>query len=104
MHGVTGFPSEADLFEVESISDAELTALALAADPDAAVDDDAVPLTDLGSSGGTGLLPGWYMPPPTGGTPLLEGWRRRAALLIVVSFVLINAYGLCSTYGEVGFG
>ncbi len=104
MRSVTGVPSEADLLEDESISDAELTALALAADPDAAVDENAVPLTHLGSSGGAGLLPGWYMPSPTGGTPLLEGWRRRAALLIIVSFVLINAYGLCSTYGEVGFG
>ena len=31
------------------------------------------------------------------------GWRRRVVLLIVASFLLLNAYGLCSTYGYVGF-
>ena len=51
-----------------------------------------------------GLLPGWYMPAPMVGAPLLRGWRRRVALLIIASFVLISAYGLCSTYGWVGFG
>jgi hypothetical protein len=44
------------------------------------------------------------MPAPGGATPLLQGWRRRIVLLIVASFLLINAVGLCSTYGEVGFG
>lgn len=34
---------------------------------------------------------------------LLQGWRRRVVLLIIASFVLINAYGLCSTYGYVSF-
>ena len=57
------------------------------------------------SAGGTDeLLPDWYMPPPMGSGRLLYGWRRRIVLLIVASFVLINAYGLCSTYGRVGFG
>ncbi len=51
-----------------------------------------------------GLLPAWYMPAPMVGAPLLHGWRRRVALLIVASFVLLSAYGLCSTYGWVGFG
>lgn len=86
---------------MEWVDDDELTALALAADPDTAVDDDAVPLTP---EPGTGLLPGWYMPAPMGGIPLLTGWRRRVGLLIVAAFLLINAYGLCSTYGHVGFG
>lgn len=35
---------------------------------------------------------------------LLQGWRRQIVLLIVASFVLINAVGLCGTYGYVGFG
>jgi hypothetical protein len=34
----------------------------------------------------------------------MHGWRRRMVLLIIVSFLLIDAYGLCSTYGHVGFG
>jgi hypothetical protein len=94
--------------DVVSFTDDELTELALAADPDAALADDAVPLHELlaagASSGGDDLLPGWYMPVPMGGGRVLSGWRRRIVLLIVLSFVLINAYGLCSTYGHVGFG
>ena len=92
---------------LDVFTDEELTELALAADPDAALADDAVPLSELlGSeeaSGAGALLPGWYMPPPMGNSRLLQGWRRRIVLLIVVSFVLINAVGLCSTYGYVGF-
>ena len=87
------------------ISDDELSALALAADPDAGVADGAVPLREfLGAGGPTSeLLPDWYMPAPAGAGRLLQGWRRRVVLLIVASFVLLNAYGLCSTYGYVGF-
>ena len=40
----------------------------------------------------------------TVGSRLLTGWRRRVILWVVASFILINAYGLCSTYGHVGFG
>ena len=90
------------------VTDDELTEQALAADPDAGVSEDAVPLSELlgaADGGSTGeLLPGWYMPAPMGTTRLLHGWRRRVVLLIVASFLLINAYGLCSTYGWVGFG
>lgn len=84
--------------------DEELAALALAADPDAPVAPDAVPLHELMGGASDDLLPGWYMPPPMSRSRLLQGWRRRIVLLIVASFVLINAYGLCSTYGSVGFG
>jgi hypothetical protein len=89
-----------------AFTDDELTELALAADPDVVVADDAVPLSELlaGESEGGGRLPGWYMPPAMASGRLLQGWRRRVVLLIVASFVLINAYGLCSTYGHVGFG
>ncbi len=48
------------------ISDEELTALALAADPDAALSDDAVPFSAQ-AAGDDGLLPSWYMPAPAGG-------------------------------------
>jgi hypothetical protein len=92
----------------QAITDEELTALALAADPDAGVPEDAVPLSELLAAGaspfGEELLPDWYMPVPAGAGRLLDGWRRRIVLLIVVSFLLIDAYGLCSTYGHVGFG
>jgi hypothetical protein len=86
---------------VEPLTDEELTALALAADPDAPLDEDAVSWSPEAEDG---LLPGWYMPAVAGGLPLLHGWRRRVVLLIIASFLLINAWGLCSTYGHVGFG
>ena len=86
------------------MTDAELTALALAADPDAPVDVDAVPLSDyLRSEDDDGLLPEWYMPAPMQGARRLRGWRRRVAILVIVAFLLIDAYGLCSTYGSVVF-
>jgi hypothetical protein len=84
------------------ISDDELTALALAADPDAPLPDDAVNLWELErGEDGEGLLPEWYMPAPMAGARRLRGWRRRVAILLIVVFVLIDAYGLCSTYGSV---
>ena len=87
------------------LTDDELSELALAADPDAGLADDAVPLSEFLGAGrpNTELLPDWYMPAPAGAGRLLQGWRRRVVLLIVASFVLLNAYGLCSTYGYVGF-
>ena len=91
------------------VTDDELTALALAADPDAEVAADAVPLSQWGGSGFDAdghvhPLPAWYMPVPMGSPRPLRGWRRAVGLLVVGSFLAINAYGLCSTYGVVGFG
>ena len=40
----------------------------------------------------------WYMPAPRAGR-LLTGWRRRVALSLVGAFLVIEAVGLCSTYG-----
>ena len=104
---MTGLETESAERGGVAFTDEELTAQALAARSDGSVADDAVPLSEfLGSTGaseGADLLPGWYMPPPMGTGRLLQGWRRRIVLLIVVSFVLINALGLCSTYGYVGF-
>lgn len=94
-----------DVAQVQPVTDEELAELAMAADPETAVTDDAVPLSEfLGADGEGELLPGWYMPAPARAGRLLQGWRRRMALVIVASFVLINAFGLCSTYGHVGFG
>ena len=94
-----------DVYPDVEIDDDELAAEALAADPETEVGDDAVPLVDpLGGASMLGVLPGWYMPPAIAGHRLLTGWRRRIVLLIVASFILIDAYGLCSTYGHVGFG
>jgi hypothetical protein len=78
-------------------TDAELAVLALAADPDQEPDPDAVPMSDyMGER--YGPLPSWYMPPVTvrGQSPL----RTAIVLSIVVSLLLIEALGLCVTYGQ----
>jgi hypothetical protein len=87
-----------------SVSDDELTALALASDPDVEVDDDAVCLADLLDPAAPRLLPEWYMPAPMGPAGPLRGWRRAIVLLVVASFLLITAAGLCNTYGQLHLG
>lgn len=78
------------------IDDDELTALALAADPDQAVDPDAVPIA-ISNSATSGLLPEWYMPAPIASG---RGRTRRATLgVLVLALVVINCAGLCVTYG-----
>jgi hypothetical protein len=81
------------------LTDDELAALALAADPDVEPGPDAVPFR-VGPT--TDLLPSWYMPPAVGHAE--PGWRRRVALVVVGAILLINAAGLCVTYGPVTFG
>ena len=50
---------------LDPFTDDELSSLALAADPDTDVDDDAVSLWDhLAGSPSQGPLPEWYMPAP----------------------------------------
>ena len=89
------------------LTDDELAALALAADPDTDVHDDAICFWDLAGVAANQVLPEWYMPSPVGGATLLSGWRRQFVrfnlALIVISFLAINAYGLCNTYGQLGF-
>jgi hypothetical protein len=86
------------------MTDEELTAIALAADPDAPLDDAAVPLAEfLREEGDATLLPEWYMPAPMQGGRRLRGWRRRVAILVIVAVLLIDAAGLCSTYGSIVF-
>jgi hypothetical protein len=81
----------------DPFTEAELTELALAADSDQPMDADAVPLAEyLGQS--DGLLPLWYMP-----SPMVRGgsrWRLPIVLVIVGAFVVIEALGLCSTFGQ----
>jgi hypothetical protein len=82
----------------EFVSDEELSALALAADPDGVVADDAVNLWDVVGQD-RGPLPDWYMPPVSAGPRTHPRWRRRIALLIICAFLTVDAYGLCVTYG-----
>lgn len=94
-----GFPWSDD----EPVSDDDLTAAALAADPDTAAGDDAVSLWELQGRDQEGLLPGWYMPVAPTGTGLLHGWRRRLGWFIIITFLVIDGVGLCSTYGPLIF-
>ncbi len=82
------------------LSDEELTALALAADPDAPLGDDAVPLS-VHLALFAGALPQWYMPPAMARAS--HRWRLPVVLAIVSAFLLIEALGLCNTYGQLGF-
>ena len=83
-----------------AISDEELTALALAADPEQPLDADAVPLADYLAESFV-PLPEWYMAPVMARH---SGRRRQAIILAVVgAFLLIEAFGLCSTYGQFPF-
>jgi hypothetical protein len=92
----TGIVGELD----RPITDEELTALALAADPDQAPDPDAVPLADyLGET--SELLPSWYMAPV--GTARAGRWQRLVILAVIAAFIGIEAVGLCSTYGQIPF-
>jgi len=82
----------------DPITDEELTALALAADPDQPLDPDAVSLSDYLAQI-PGLLPQWYMPPAMASTG--SRWRTPVIVAIVLAFLMIEAWGLCSTYGQV---
>lgn len=79
-----------------AISDEELCALALAADPKTVPDRDAKPWT-FGFGFETNPLPDWYMPRP------LASRRGRATQAVVVSvalgMVVVCAFGLCVTSG-----
>jgi hypothetical protein len=82
----------------ESITDDELTSLALAADPNTLLGPDAVPWNF-----GLGLnpLPEWYMPRPTA-----RGRGRGTRIVVaslVVGFLVIGAFGLCITSGFLQF-
>lgn len=87
----------------DPLTDEELTALALAANMDTAVGDDAVSLWEFAGTRTESPLPSWYMPAAMG-TRHLAGWHGRLVRWsigsVIASFVVINAYGLCNTYGQ----
>ena len=79
-------------------TDDELTALALAADPDAPLDDDAIPLSHHLAQFAGAALPQWYMAPASSGSG--HRWRTPVVLAIISAFLLIEALGLCNTFGQ----
>jgi len=84
----------------DALTDDELAALALAADPDAGIPDDALPIhVHLATFGSP--LPSWYMPPAMsrGG----RRWKLPFVIAVVAAFLVIDGLGLCNTYGLLGF-
>jgi hypothetical protein len=98
---VVGHVMPDDTSYEEGLSETELTALALAADPDAPLSDDAVPLSLHLAQFAGAALPQWYMPPAMARTG--SKWRVPVIGTIVGAFVLIEALGLCNTYGILTF-
>ncbi|MGA2837667.1 MAG: hypothetical protein ABSF84_13815 [Acidimicrobiales bacterium] len=91
--GTQGLPADCP-----TLTDEELCELALSAEPGLPPADDAVPLSVyLGQV--AGLLPAWYMPTPT--SRARSRWRLPVVLVLVAAFVIIEAFGLCSTFGQV---
>ena len=84
------------------ITDEQLTQLALAADPDAPIPEDAVPMSVHLSQFAPAPLPLWYMPAVarSGGS---RRWRVPVVIAVVSAFFLIDALGLCNTYGILSF-
>lgn len=81
-------------------TDQELIALALAADPDAPLPPDAVPM-DVHLARFGPQLPSWYMPPISSHGRWT--WKAPFVIAIVSAFLLIDLMGLCNTYGILGF-
>ena len=84
-----------DVSDVSDVSDEELERLALSADPNPKIDDDATPFRIADSD--LGLLPEWYMPVP-------QSFSRRprnviGAVTIITALLVVNGAGLCVTYG-----
>lgn len=78
------------------LTDEELTSLALAADPNAPLNSDAIPWNGSAAGLATGL-PEWYMP-----RAIAIGRGRGTKIVvwsIIAGFVVINAFGLCITSG-----
>ncbi|MGO9557780.1 MAG: hypothetical protein ACLPQS_15140 [Acidimicrobiales bacterium] len=91
-------PTDSSIEENDwAITDAELAALAMAADPEAPLDPDAVPFAHY--TDGSSTLPDWYMPPVSarGG----RRWFAAVAIVIIAALVFIEIAGLCSTYGPI---
>ncbi|HXW34802.1 MAG TPA: hypothetical protein VEJ87_09515 [Acidimicrobiales bacterium] len=85
-------------------TDDELEALALSADLTKGLDAEAVPIDVYLHSyaqGAMAALPEWYMAPVMARS---RGRLSRVVILsVVAAFLLIEAFGLCSTYGQLPF-
>jgi hypothetical protein len=80
------------------LTDAELTSLALAADPDAPISGDAIPLSLHLAQFAGAALPQWYMAPAVARSG--QRWRTPVVVAVISAFLLIEALGLCNTFGQ----
>jgi hypothetical protein len=78
------------------LTDAELTALALGTEPIAQLPEDPTPMMAPFVIGG-GALPLWYMPPIARAAK--RRWAGPLVVAVISAFLLIDAMGLCNTYG-----
>jgi len=85
---------------IVELTDDELAELALAADPSAPLPADAVEY-DPNADGLPALMPEWYMGRVT--AVHASRWRRPVILAVVVAFLMIDAAGLCGTYGIISW-
>lgn len=93
---VTRFPP-AGADATEELSDDELSVLALSADPNAPLPPDAVPVDQVLGPPPPSLLPEWYLGPAT--RVHASRWRRPVVIALIAAFLLIDAAGLCNTFG-----
>ena len=80
----------------EPLTDEELTALALGERSLRPLSDDAATTAPPWAVGG-GALPLWYMPPVA--RAARRRWTAPVVVAVIAAFLLIDAMGLCNTYG-----
>jgi hypothetical protein len=80
----------------DAISDEELTALALAADPDTPVAPDATVWLAARES----TLPAAYLPAASVRSRPASRLRTVTVLIVIAAFLSITALGFCATYGQ----
>ena len=78
------------------ISDEELTALALAADPSTPVAPNAAPWVPPRAS----TLPSSYLPAASVRSRPASPLRTITVLIVIAAFLAITACGFCATYGQ----
>jgi len=86
---------------IGALSDEELSELALGADVDHPLADDAIAI-GLVAEHSSSLLGAWYMPPVV--ARRVAGWRMWVMLSIVGILLILEALGLCSVFGQVVIG
>lgn len=96
---VAAIPTAGTASPESPFTDEELTALALAADPDEPLAAGAMPDPLYIRRGN---LPMFYLPPASAGALSTSKARITVALILVAAFLTITALGFCATYGQLG--